>query len=107
MYSTPSGLSSLPLQPFLPIPNQAGRILALWPLHFLYVIQPEILSFCVITVSFTHAAQMNTFLLFLLANSRVEAHKLDGESRLPAVTTHAREGWVPWDSPADWTHVTR
>lgn len=84
-------------------------ILALQSLHFLYFTQPEvflawILSFCVIPEHCTHAAWIYTF---LLSKSDLRITKLDGESRLPAVITHAREGWVPWGSQTDWTHGTR
>lgn len=71
-------------------------ILALQSVHFLYFPQPEvllarILSSCVITEPFTHAAQIHTPLLFLLAVSELRVTKQDGESGLPAVTIHARE----------------
>lgn len=54
------------LQPSLSIPNQASMILALQSVHFLYFTQPEvlltrILSSCVITEPFTHAARIHTF----------------------------------------------
>lgn len=47
-----------------------------------------------------------TFLAFL-AKSELRITKLDGESRLPAVITHAREGWVPWESQTYWIYGTR
>lgn len=99
------------LQPSLSIPNQASVILALQSVRFLYFIQPEvlltrILSSCVITEPFTHAARIHTPLLFLLAMSELRITKEDHESGLPAVIYPCQGVMGALESQTNWTHGT-